>query len=716
MTKQTRKRGIVVDNAVASIFPIKPFEKQFEKQNKSWFNKSRKKRHNKLITKINAFYNNTNIKPENDFYNWVNKDWLKSFKVSSKTEYIVEYDDFRLVQDKVYRQLFEIIETYLKTPKRSDFKNCLNTFYKSSKTFSTVDELRNVVQNKIIQIDGLMSDKDNFNLWKLLGKCNQSELNSYGFPLVFNILPDDKEPSIFRPTLNGPLLYLVDSSVYFDDGTNVKYKANYRKHYYKYVRELFDISLGKGHNLDPRDVFQVQVKLFNAFGCMTEKEEPDQYNKITKEDALSKYQFDWEEFCKALGFTKVPDWFITNNVNYLKCCTALLLKEWNTPAFRTYFIFNYIRQISIFCKKTREVIFQFRGKFERGEIQNYGSQGIDGIFALGLAFNTFLSNQYIAKYKNDDNINYLRILVEDLKQVYVRIIHNNTWLSQKTKNIAALKLNKMNILIGSPRVLRKDPVLPYTSNFIENLSIVFHWKFKQLLLLNGASTHNVDIPSMDWNTYPPKFTGTQAYVVNASYTPSNNSIYVPLGYIQKPFIDIANSIEHNLAYTGFTLGHEMSHSLDDFGSKYDHTGRLYDWWKKEDNARFKRKQNDVLEQYKTFAKRDGIIYDVEYSLGEDMADISGLEICTEYLANLHTYKMTTMPIRDLSFQQFFIMYAYQMRQKIFKKALSANLKTNPHPIDKYRTNIPLSRSLIFRKIFNITDKNKMWWHNTDTIW
>ena len=31
----------------------------------------------------------------------------------------------------------------------------------------------------------------------------------------------------------------------------------------------------------------------------------------------------------------------------------------------------------------------------------------------------------------------------------------------------------------------------------------------------------------------------------------------------------------------------------------------------------------------------------------------------------------------------------------------SNLKTNPHPLDKYRTNAPLSRMPLFRAIYNI---------------
>jgi predicted metalloendopeptidase len=48
--------------------------------------------------------------------------------------------------------------------------------------------------------------------------------------------------------------------------------------------------------------------------------------------------------------------------------------------------------------------------------------------------------------------------------------------------------------------------------------------------------------------------------------------------------------------------------------------------------------------------------------------------------------------------------------------LAAQLKTNPHPLDKYRCNVPLSRSEIFKSLYNVKKGDGMWWHNSDTIW
>ena len=152
------------------------------------------------------------------------------------------------------------------------------------------------------------------------------------------------------------------------------------------------------------------------------------------------------------------------------------------------------------------------------------------------------------------------------------------------------------------------------------------------------------------------------------------------------------------------------------GSKFDHKGNMNNWWTKKDSEIFKKKQADVIKQYEEFAKRDGIIFDAEPSVGEDLADISGLAMCVEYLRDFQEKNDDIPAIRILSYKALFIYFAYQYRQKISKEALAAQLKTNPHPPDKYRTNIPLSRLKIYRDMYRIVKGDGMYWHNTDTIW
>ena len=83
----------------------------------------------------------------------------------------------------------------------------------------------------------------------------------------------------------------------------------------------------------------------------------------------------------------------------------------------------------------------------------------------------------------------------------------------------------------------------------------------------------------------------------------------------------------------------------------------------------------------------------------------------------HEFKnIEVAPMRNLSFTSFFTHFAIQMRQSIAKKAYRVQKVTNPHPPDKYRVNVPLSRLKLFRSVYNVKKGDKMYWHNIDSIW
>lgn len=652
------------------------------------------------------------INPQNDFYSYINDRWLKDFEVQTGQEYIVQVDNFRLVQDKVFRELLTIVDEYVNS-NNTKFAKCLKTFYHSSKHYNTDAQSEYYVSYFVLSVDELRKDKKN--LWNLLGLLNYNEIISYGSPFVWSLNPDDKNPNVYRCYIDAPQLTLIDINIYFDHESD-EYAKNYKKRYIKYLNDLFSNAFGNNHGYNVHDIFDCEIKILNMYDCsIIKKENPDNYNVVYKKDALEHFGFDWKAFASALGFKYTPDFFITSNLNYLLCMTQLLLKEWDNEKWRTYWIYVYIRQEQRFNDKGQKIFYDFHGNFVRGQEKTV-DMSLFPIYPLGFAFNSFLTNEYIAKYKNQASIDYVKTMAKDLKTVFIRIIKRNKWLEPKTKKMAIKKLENFKLTVGSPEQLRDDPMLDYLENDLwGNLTKAAMWRHENAVILEGK--HIIDIPVMDWAQTPPKFIGTQAFVVNAAYTPSENGIYIPLGYIQKPFVDLEErGIEYNLAHIGFTIAHEMSHALDDWGSKYDDTGKLNKWWTKKDQQKFKEIQDDVIKQYETFASYDGIKFDAAPSIGEDLADISGLTICREYLRDFQLKNEDNLPIQKLSFESFFVYFAIQQRQQLSKKALAAQLKTNPHPPDKYRCNVPLSRLPVFRAIFDVKKGDKMWWHSTNRVW
>ena len=79
-------------------------------------------------------------------------------------------------------------------------------------------------------------------------------------------------------------------------------------------------------------------------------------------------------------------------------------------------------------------------------------------------------------------------------------------------------------------------------------------------------------------------------------------------------------------------------------------------------------------------------------------------------------KKSLIPVIANAFNTFHVYFASQQKQKISKLAEKAQLLTNPHPPNKDRCNIPLSRSYSFISNYSLKKGDKMWWHDVKPIW
>jgi putative endopeptidase len=694
------------------------FEEEFEKKFRGNIEKKEENIEKTLIKLFKTPFTPSKYKQKDDYYTYINYQWItkKTQELKKTQKYYVQVDSFRVTQEKVYYELIDIVKNYIKnnnSPKAKAIKNVYESLYNLDPKI-----IKEYVHKLVVKIDDLLSKETMF---EFFGDMNQNEIVSWGCPIVWNVLRDEKNVEKYISTISAPHLTIYDYQIYIqdteEDQTNNKYKVVFKRKYFEFINKMFDLCLGKGHGLKASDVWDCEYDLLSALGCDTIKnDDPDGYNVVTKDDAIKKYGFDWELFAKSIGYKNVPNKFICTSVNYLKCIIDTLNYDnaWKSKKWRTYYLYIILRQLMRFHSEWRLVYFEFHGKFIKGEPVPYPRE-IYPVFGLSFCFNTFLTNEYIEINKKQQYIDYTRNMASDLLTVYKRIIKRNKWLSPSTKKYALLKLENIHLEIGSPKILREDPILEYTNNnAYYNLQLIAIWRSKKLIELDGSSS-DVDIPIIDWEEF--KMVGKQSYIVNAYYTPTENSIYVPLAYLQKPFIDLdERGIEYNLAHIGYTLSHEMSHCLDDLGSKYDEKGNLHNWWTKHDRNIFDKKVKDVVKQYETFASYDGIKMDATLSTGENLADISGMAICEEYLKDFQENNDDIIPIRALSFHAFFVYLAIQARQKIFDEAIKAQLKTNPHPLDKYRVNCPLARLELFRSLYNVKKNDKMYWHSLDTIW
>lgn len=670
-----------------------------------------------LLKDISRANNPDGVSPTDDYYSYINDRWLNNKFDEANYKYLVQYDNFRVVQDTVYKELMTITQSYLDTDVISDTKTNMSNYLKSLKHEIDDKTVTKTVVGYQTEILHLCNDKRN--LWKMLALLNDNEIVSWGSPFVWKILPNEQNPTYYTTYIGSGKLTLNDMSLYFPNNDLTIRDKHYIVKYKAFVSDLFSVALGKHHTFNTNDVYECEQKIAQSYVCRTpsSSDNESEYQVITRRESKDKYGFDWDNFMTLLGYkeSEIPNSFVCWSKTYFHCMTKLLLKEWNSKAWQTYYVYLYIREIVRFNPKGRDVVFKFNNNFVKGQ-REPTPQSILNILPLAFAFPNFYNNEYIKKYQDVEAISFVEAMSSDLKEVFIRIIRRNKWLEPKTKVLAIKKLEKFVINVGSKMTTASDISLKYNPTAVwDNIIKVARWRKRRFIELDGSKVQ--DLLTIDWSSYPPTFVGTQSYIVNAMYIPTRNAIEVPLGYLQKPFIDLGErGLEYNLATIGFTLAHEMSHALDDWGSKYNADGKRETWWSKKDNQHFKRIQMDIIKQYEQFAAYDNIHFDASSSVGEDIADISGLSVCVEYLRDFQLTNKDILPIKKLSFQTFFVYFAFQQRQKVNKKSIQAQVESNPHPLDKYRTNVPLSRLDVFRELYHVKKGDRMWWPSTNKVW
>jgi endothelin-converting enzyme/putative endopeptidase len=700
--------------------------------NEKLLKKTIKNSEKSVIKMINTPFTSKKYSPNNDFYDYINFNNNQEIKkeyenITDDKKYYVQVDDFRIVQDKVNNELVDIIKKATKHPKTKE-DECIKKVFHSL----TVEDLSICHEHLKILFSTYNHFVKNDDLWGYMGYINKNELVRWLCPINWSINIDLKDSTKYTNFIGFPSFPLYDVTIYYFFDTEAGLTPNQKKEkeykhtkkivydYLTYLQRLNDRVFGSNSKMIvPIDVFNVQKEIITAMGCdKIKNESKDYYNIVKKEDA-HKYNFNWEAFAKAVGYEKVPSTFVVDSLNYLSCVCKLLKDNWNTPKWKSFWLYIYLNQIAVFHPHVREIPFSFYRNKLLGQPQETPIK-IFSLSGMSFMFNNFLSRRYVEKYYNPDYINYVQELFNDLIIIFKRIIRHNKWLSPLGKKNALLKLEHITLNVGVPKHFIEDPLLNYSNNNgWYNLVLFSKWKTKKLIQLVTERVkpidYNFDSRSIDWRTL--KLTGKQCYIVNSFYIPSLNEVYIPLAYIQKPFINLNDlGIEYIIAFIGSTLTHEMSHSLDENGSKFNYKGNMEEIFTKNDRKIYSNITKDIISQYEISAKKDGHKFDASNSIGEDMADISGLAITLAYLRDYYLKNKVAIPVVIPSLYKFFAYYSIANKSYIYKNAIYNQLLFNPHPLNKYRVNVPLSRSEIFRDIYKVKKNDGMWWHNLSKIW
>jgi len=196
--------------------------------------------------------------------------------------------------------------------------------------------------------------------------------------------------------------------------------------------------------------------------------------------------------------------------------------------------------------------------------------------------------------------------------------------------------------------------------------------------------------------------------VNASYNPSTNEITFPAAILRPPLFDPAADDAVNYGAIGSGVGHEISHGFDDQGRQYDGDGNLRDWWTADDAAKFKQRAGVVVSQFNGYSVLDDRHLNGELTLGENIGDLSGLEIA------FRAYKLAMQgraaPVIDgfTGDQRFFLGFAQVWRGKYRDAELLRRTLTDAHSPSEFRVNGPTSNIDAFYDAFGVRPTDRMY--------
>jgi predicted metalloendopeptidase len=279
---------------------------------------------------------------------------------------------------------------------------------------------------------------------------------------------------------------------------------------------------------------------------------------------------------------------------------------------------------------------------------------------------------------------------------YRSSIETLDWMSADTKKAAQEKLDKLMPKIGYPDKWRDYSTLNFARNDLYG-NVVRATRFEY--------QRNIDkigkpIDRTEWFMVPQ--------IVNAYYNEELNEIVFPAAILQPPFFNARADDAVNYGSIGAVIGHEISHGFDDWGSQYDADGMLRDWFAKEDHDKFKAKTQALIAQYNAYEPVPGFHINGELTLGENIADNSGLAIAHK------AYRISLGGKNPPSIdgltgdQRFFAGYTQSWRSKVRENEAVVRIKSDYHSPPSVRGYAPLVNQTAFYDAFGLKPGDKLY--------
>ncbi|WP_291103449.1 MULTISPECIES: M13 family metallopeptidase [unclassified Flavobacterium] len=643
---------------------------------------------------INVSYMDTNVKPNDNFFRFVNGNWLDKTEIPSDKTSWGSFNELRQKTDKDALDILKEAATNPKYKSNTDQGKSVNLYKTIMDTVARNKQGLSPLKPYLAKINAVKNVKD---LQALL--IEMEPIGGIGFFGV-GIGSDAKNSNRNVITVGPGSLGLPDRDYYVSDDKDSKEKRDkYVLHVARMLQFLGEKPLKA--KSDATTILALETEMSKPrFDRVERRDRRKSYNPMTVKD-LGKLtpSIDWNVYLNNIGLKNV-DSLVVSQPKYM---TALetIFKENKVEGWKSYLRWTLLNKSAGSLSTAIETAnWEFYGKTLTGAIKQRprderALQVING--TVGEA----LGKLYVEKMFPEEAKVKAKKMIKNIIAAYQNRINNLTWMSPETKLSAIEKLHKATIKIGYPDKWKDYSALTLNSpeeggTYFDNSKNISRWNFQEDL-----NKLNKPVDKTEWHMSPQ--------TVNAYYNPSYNEIVFPAAILQPPFYNYQADEAVNYGGIGAVIGHEISHGFDDSGSRYNADGNLVDWWTAGDLKQFTALTGALADQYGALEPLPGVHVDGKFTLGENIGDLGGTNAAYDGL-QLYLKENGNPGLIDgyTPEQRFFISWATVWRTKTRDEAIKNSIKTDPHSPGMYRAYVPLQNLDTFYEAFNLKPGDGMY--------
>ncbi|WP_311196826.1 M13 family metallopeptidase [Rugamonas apoptosis] len=631
------------------------------------------------------------VRAQDDFFANLNGKWLASTAIPADK---ASWGAFEKLDDDTKPQLRAIIEAAAADTNRAPGSDAqrIGDFYASYMDEARLEQLGLApLRAELDRVAALSGKQD---IAALIAHFNRLGFTA---PYAYGVHQDNKDSTKYVADLYQDGLGLPDRDYYLKphDAKLASTLAKYQQHV---ARMLALAGHGQAQATDEaRAIVALETAMAKIQWTKVELRDPVKaYNKV----ALDKLPallpgYDWSGYLQQTGLAGKVDYVIVSQPSYLKGM-ARLLEQTPLATWQAYFRWQVIHANAPYLSQAFAAEnFAFYGKV-LSDVPEQQPRWKRAVNATDNALGESLGKLYVAQHFPPERKARMEQLVANLLAAYQQSIATLDWMSSATKEQAQAKLAKFTTKIGYPNKWRDYAKLVVTrDDLVGNVLRATEFAYERQLAKLGQP-----IDREEWGMTPQ--------TVNAYYNPEMNEIVFPAAILQPPFFDADADDAVNYGAIGAVIGHEISHGFDDQGAQYDGDGNLRDWWTAADHKQFAAKSKMLVQQYSAFSPVKGYHVNGALTLGENIADNSGIAIA--YKAYQIALAGQPAPVIDglTGDQRFYMGFGQVWRSKIRDAQQIVYLKSDPHSPDRFRANGTVRNQAPFYAAFGVKPGDKMY--------